>query len=86
MRNQPKSNNVKNLFNMTISSSTLIAFSNDTEVVFFGTNAIRASEATGFQYETNKRGVAVLHFTKRATDTVFPKLVKAGYKLALLDA
>lgn len=68
-----------------INSSTLMGFNNNTATVFFGENARKASKVLDRQTETNSRGIEYLLIPERQRDVVYPKLVKAGYKLAILD-
>ena len=67
------------------SSSTLVAFDNNQEVVFFGENAEKVASTCNLVTTTNSRGIKYLNISRRHTDTVYPKLVKAGYKIAVLD-
>ena len=68
-----------------ISSSTLTGFNNGTGTIFFGDNARKASKVLNRQTETTVKGAEYLLIPERQRDVVYPKLVKAGYKLAILD-
>ena len=66
-------------------SRTLTAFDNNQEVVFYGENAEKVASTCNLVPTINSRGIKYLNISRRHTDTVYPKLVKAGYKIAVLD-
>lgn len=74
---------------MTLSispASTILAFSNDNEIVFFGANADKVATICRLQFETNSRGIHYLNIRRSQQDIVYPKLVAAGYKVAVIDS
>lgn len=66
--------------------STLLAFSNGNCYIFYGENARRAAAILQQHTETTNKGIEYLQINENYRYTAEPKLVAAGYCLAILEA
>lgn len=66
--------------------STLIAFGNFGSYVFYGENARKAAKVLKRPTQMTPRGIEYLLINEPYPDTAEPKLVAAGYKIAILEA
>lgn len=64
---------------------TIYGFSNGNEVCFFESNAEKVEKVTGLKPYTNYRGTRIIHITERDTAVIYPKLIRAGYRIAITD-
>lgn len=69
-----------------IQGSTLIAFSNGDSYILYGENARKASKVLKRPTEITIKGMEYLQITGSYRDMAEPKLVAAGYRLAILEA
>lgn len=66
-------------------TKTLWGFSLGTEVTFHGINAEVIAEVCNLSTEPAPNGSPRLMMTERMTYIYYPRLVKAGYRLAIRD-
>lgn len=66
--------------------STLVAFSNGDSYILYGENARKASKVLKCPTEITARGMEYLLINDSYRFTAEPKLVAAGYCLAILEA
>lgn len=66
-------------------TKTLRGFSLGNAVVFHGINAEVIAEICDLRTEPAPNGSPRLMMTERMTDIFYPRLVKAGYRLAIKD-
>lgn len=66
-------------------TKTLRGYSLGTEVAFYGTNAEVIAEVCDLVTEPAPNGSPRLMMTERMTDIFYPRLVKAGYRIAIRD-
>lgn len=69
-----------------INSCTLTGFDNGSGTCFFGNNAHKVAEVLNRGIEKTCRGAEYILIPQSQQAVVFPKLVKAGYKIAIIDA
>lgn len=62
-----------------------MGFNNGTGTIFFGANAQKVAEVIKGRTEKTCKGTEYILLTERQQIVAFPKLIKAGYKLAILD-
>lgn len=65
---------------------TLLAFSNGDSYILYGENARKASRVLKSPTEITAKGMEYLQITGSYRYTAEPKLVAAGYRLAILEA
>ena len=65
---------------------TLLAFSNGDSYILYGENARKASKVLDHPTVTTAKGIEYLQITGSYRYTAEPKLVAAGYRLAILEA
>lgn len=66
-------------------TKTLRGYSLGNAVVFYGINAKVIAEVCDLITEPAPNGSPRLMMTERMTDIFYPRLVKAGYRLAIRD-
>lgn len=68
-----------------INSSTLTGFDNGTGTCFFGNNAHKVAAVLKRDTEKTCKGTEYILIPQDQQAVVFPRLVEAGYKLAIID-
>ena len=63
--------------------SLLVGWLLGEQVVMCGENAVKAAAILGTDTEASPNGTPRLILKRRYQDTAFPKLVQAGYKIAI---
>lgn len=63
--------------------SLLVGWQLGEQVVMYGENAKKAAAILGTYTEESPNGTPRLLLNRRYQDTAYPKLVKAGYKIAI---
>lgn len=64
--------------------NTIVLFESETTYTCYDISASKVSKSTGI-YLNNIDGIISGHFPKRCEDTYFPKLIRDGYKIAILN-
>ena len=65
--------------------SLLIGWELGNQVAFYGEDAVKVAAILGQPYNLTCRNKEAITITGRYQDTAFPKLVRAGYKLAIRE-
>lgn len=66
-------------------NNTIVLFESETHYMAYDASAEDLSRATGI-YLNNIDGMITGWFPKKADTTYFPKCIREGYKIAILDA